>query len=690
MAALAGMLPLPRNVAPARFAARDEEEEVASKLPQHVPAYPKRKGFVPRTQADFGDGGAYPESHVAQYPLDMGRRKKSATGTNSVSLSMDSEGRVNYDSVITGGKGRRDGQKVYGHSTDMIVRNPDNLDLEKPNEEEVKATAQRTRDALNGIVSGKVDALRATTLKGGAKEEPTFIRYTAQSSHTSHNSGAQQRIIRLVEAPVDPLEPPKFKHKKAPAAPGDDPVPVMHSPPRKVTLQDQQTWKIPPCVSNWKNNKGYTIPLDKRLAADGRGLQQVQINERFASFSESLNLAVRRAREEVSARSDIRQREARRENDQKESQLRRLAQETREQRSGLTGETPAPIEAASEARRRPSTLRRPAGDDEAPRRLETPSSASASSSSSRRRTEVDSSDDEEEERRGKKRDRGDNSSDEDDEDDAYKERQRLRSERKRERERERRKDAQYGAKKAKRDDRDMSERVALGEKAAASGTGNSDTQYDTRLFNQKGGVGEGFGADDGYNVYDKALFHGGTSGMLHKAKKADDDNDNPEGAMERLEDSARFKKPDRGFQGAEKGTGEARTGPVAFEKDEDPFGFDEFLTNTKKGKEVETGKAGSMHATGGGAKGLRDDDDARSGYGRHEGRGSLSDRYASSSSSSSSSRDRDRDRDGGRDRDSSRRSSSSRDSDRDSSRRSSSSRDSRDRDRRDSDRDRRR
>ena len=38
-----------------------------------------------------------------------------------------------------------------------------------------------------------------------------------------------------------------------------------------------QDWKIPPCISNWKNQKGYTIPLDKRLAADGRGLQQVII-----------------------------------------------------------------------------------------------------------------------------------------------------------------------------------------------------------------------------------------------------------------------------------------------------------------------------------------------------------------------------------------------------------------------------
>ena len=72
-------------------------------------------------------------------------------------------------------------------------------------------------------------------------------------------------------AQVDPLQPPKFKHKRVPRGPGTPPPPVHHSPPRKLTQKDQKDWKIPPCVSNWKNAKGYTIPLEKRLQADGRG-----------------------------------------------------------------------------------------------------------------------------------------------------------------------------------------------------------------------------------------------------------------------------------------------------------------------------------------------------------------------------------------------------------------------------------
>lgn len=40
--------------------------------------------------------------------------------------------------------------------------------------------------------------------------------------------------------------------------------------------------------------QGYTIPLDKRLAADGRGLQNVHINENFAKLAEALYIADRK------------------------------------------------------------------------------------------------------------------------------------------------------------------------------------------------------------------------------------------------------------------------------------------------------------------------------------------------------------------------------------------------------------
>lgn len=34
-----------------------------------APPYGQRKGWIPRTDADYGDGGAFPEITVVQYPL---------------------------------------------------------------------------------------------------------------------------------------------------------------------------------------------------------------------------------------------------------------------------------------------------------------------------------------------------------------------------------------------------------------------------------------------------------------------------------------------------------------------------------------------------------------------------------------------------------------------------------------------
>ena len=54
---------------------------------------------------------------------------------------------------------------------------------------------------------------------------------------------------------MDPMEPPKFRHKEVPRGTGSPPVPIMHSPPRAITVKDQQDCKILPCISNWQNPK---------------------------------------------------------------------------------------------------------------------------------------------------------------------------------------------------------------------------------------------------------------------------------------------------------------------------------------------------------------------------------------------------------------------------------------------------
>jgi len=434
----------------------------------------------------------------------------------------------------------------------------------KPDEEEVEETTQRTKEALEKIVNGKIAAAQPVAKSIAAKKEPTYIRYTPSQQGASYNSGAKQRVIRLIEMPKDPLEPPKFRHKRVPKGPPSPPVPVMHSPPRKVTVKDQQEWKIPPCISNWKNSKGYTIPLDKRLAADGRGLQDVHINDNFAKLTEALYIAERTARDEIEKRAQIIKKKMLKEKEKKEEELRMLAQNARMQRAGAAPGL-AGRDGAGAAPSAAVTAAAPSAED---LEKETPQERA-----------------------------------------ARLERESLREDRKRERERDRRLEA-AGDKRAKttRDrDRDVSEQIALGRAAPTQG----DSMFDQRLFNTTKGIASGFGEDDSYNVFDKPLFGGSAAARLYRPSRGEGDEDAYGGEEDPALSTAR-QKPDRDFQGVDRSKpSTARTKPVEFEKEEeaDPFGLDHFLTEAKKGKKADkssSGGQGAMQFAAGGGAGGRD------------------------------------------------------------------------------------
>ncbi|XP_054826422.1 SNW domain-containing protein 1 isoform X2 [Eublepharis macularius] len=297
------------------------------------PPYGYRKGWIPRMLEDFGDGGAFPEIHVAQYPLDMGRKKKMS---NALAVQVDAEGKIKYDAIARQGQSKD--KVIYSKYTDLVpkeVMNVDDPELQRPDDEAVRELTEKTRSALEKSVSQKIAA--AMPVRAADKLAPAqYIRYTPSQQGVAFNSGAKQRVIRMVEMQKDPMEPPRFKiNKKIPRGPPSPPAPVMHSPSRKMTVKEQQEWKIPPCISNWKNAKGYTIPLDKRLAADGRGLQTVHINENFAKLAEALYIADRKAREAVEMRAQVERKMAQKEKEKHEEKLREMAQKARERRAGI-------------------------------------------------------------------------------------------------------------------------------------------------------------------------------------------------------------------------------------------------------------------------------------------------------------------------------------------------------------------
>jgi SNW domain-containing protein 1 len=405
------------------------------------------------------------------------------------------------------------------------------IDLSKPSEEDIATTTEKTKNALAALVSGAVAAQKPKNVNVGARKEATFVRYTP-ANQMGDNSKKQDRIMKIVERQRDPMEPPKFKHKKIPRGPPSPPPPLMRSPPRKLTAQDQEDWKIPPPVSNWKNPKGFTVPLDKRLAADGRGLQDVTINDKFAQFSEALFMADRHAREEVRQRAAMQQRLAEKEKAQKEDNLRMLAQKAREERN------------------RGGRRQSPSGSQDSRSRSRSRSYSYSDSGSDSEGSEVRA-------------------------------REKARRDRQREEERKLRQ-SRMGAERriqvmAREQNRDISEKIALG---LAKPTQQAETMYDSRLFNQSSGFDGGINED---NPYDKPLFaaQDAISSIYRPRQNMEDYEDEAAGDRE----MAKIQKQSRFGEALGKGTfkgsadAEAREGPVQFERDggNDPFNVDKFL-----------------------------------------------------------------------------------------------------------------
>ncbi|KAI1108615.1 SKIP/SNW domain-containing protein [Nemania sp. NC0429] len=528
----------PRIVGPGQI---DESQIVLRR--SGPPPYGQRAGWRPREEQDFQDGGAYPEIPVAQYPLAMG--KKGSETSNALAIHVDAEGKVKYDTIAK--QGHADGRIVHASFKSLIPlreqADAGQISLARPNEDQIKETTEKTKAALAALVGSAVASQNPKNLSHiNAKREATYIRYTP-ANQMGDNSKKQDRIIKIVERSRDPLEPPKFKHKKIPRGPPSPPPPVLRSPPRKLTAEDQEAWKIPPPVSNWKNPKGFTVPLDKRLAADGRGLQDVTINDKFAQFSEALFMADRHAREEVRSRALMQQRLAEKEKAQKEESLRMLAQKAREERAGASRRRSSRQERDSRSRSR---------------------SYSVSDSGSE-------SDDSE-----------------------IREREKARAEKRRDEERKLRQ-SRMGAERriqvmAREQNRDISEKIALG---LAKPTAQAESMYDSRLFNQSSGFDSGINED---NPYDKPLFaaQDAINSIYRPSNNMDDFEDEAAGdrEMAKIQKTSRF--GEALGRGTFKGTAdaEAREGPVQFERDNvgnDPFQMDKFMAEVDQSSSSKRG-----------------------------------------------------------------------------------------------------
>ncbi|EAR83377.1 SKIP/SNW domain protein (macronuclear) [Tetrahymena thermophila SB210] len=415
--------------------------------------------------------------------------------------------------------------KDYQHN--FRNRYLDEDELAKPSQEVAQQITNHTQQQLQTQGTQKTFSTNNKVVNSiNKKNDVQYISYTPHNQAIGTNAGASQRIIKMHERQVDPLAPAQFKHKKVAQGPPSPPTTIMHSPPRKLTQEDQLNWKIPPCISNWKNAKGYTIPLEMRLKADGRTQQQHTINDKFAMLNNSLYVAEREARKELEERNKLIRTMAQTELKKQEEEFRKQAQEAREKSNKLLEDSAASLE------------QRTNNDTEVREKV----------------SKEDLKNIEE-----------------------IKRREQMRYIEKRELERQLRLE-NAGNKKAKQvrdQERDISEKVALGQ---AQPTQSKEVMFDQRLFNQNSGLDAGFGSDDENKLYDKPLFADRSNANIYRNNNEinldDDEDDDKPADITRV-----VKAPARTFDGANKAAGN-RSRPVEFEKEQnDYFGMDSLITD---------------------------------------------------------------------------------------------------------------
>ena len=291
---------------------------------------------------------------------------------------------------------------------------------------------------------------------------------------------SKSHLIKLVALPVDPLSNLKYRHHKIPLSYNDEKnfVPVLQEPAQKLSYEEQKKWKIPPCVNMSNNPKGLVIPLDIRLANDGRNLRQYQANQNFSKFADILALTEKNVRKEIDDRNKIAQSIQIAAAMKKEQELREAAKQARLERKSLNNNT----------NNNTSSLMFSLDNEELNSKKnknnlnETKDKISKNDSylkNKRNRNESEEEDEEEKER---------------------KERNELRAIRKKEIEYERRIEIQ---KKYEKEGRDINDKVLLGQNNMV----NNNNVIDSRLYDQQGGIENVFDYEEDCEVYDKPLFN---------------------------------------------------------------------------------------------------------------------------------------------------------------------------------------
>ncbi len=354
----------------------------------------------------------------------------------------------------------------------MTSENNKNI-LQKPSEESTLQNIYNTKKALEKLSNHRIktyQSFKTNNLNVDSNKNNQlcykYINYQFDSDNNNKNSNKNSHLIKLVALPVDPLSNLKYKHHKIPLSNTNEKnfVPVLHSAPAPLSLEEQKKWKIPPCVNMSNNPKGLVIPLDIRLANDGRNLREYKANKNFAKFADILAMTEKNVRKEIEERNKIAQSIQIAAAMKKEKELKEAAKQARMERKSYTNKN-------------------------------------STNNNSSMVYSLDTSDILNNKEEGNyllknKRERS-----KDQEEKERKERNELREIRKRDIEYERRLEL---IKQYEKEGRDINDKILLGQNNMI----NNNNVIDSRLYELEGGIENPFDYNEDCQVYDKPLFNG--------------------------------------------------------------------------------------------------------------------------------------------------------------------------------------
>lgn len=245
---------------------------------------------------------------------------------------INKDGTLNYSLTISSANQPRRFHGTYQDTIPLKQRFPNlkhnfpKLHLDSCPDDTIEKCVRETKEVINNILQEKL---------GEAQVESTQnIQYKPPDIHER----GREMNIRVQNYVVDPmLPPPPHKLRKNRHQDPSPPPPILRtSSSSKPSKEDRKYWDIPSLVSKWKNNRGFTIDLDNRVAGSEVDAPKLNI-KKLTDLSLALDMADKKAREEINIRNEQRKQLSMKQEKERElklNQLREINQQRWKQTSG--------------------------------------------------------------------------------------------------------------------------------------------------------------------------------------------------------------------------------------------------------------------------------------------------------------------------------------------------------------------